>query len=54
MTKAQSKKTVIKSLIRERTKWARIVAKKRGWCAQVVVGQDGPVLVYDLRTGRRI
>jgi hypothetical protein len=53
MTLAQSKKAVLKSLIRERTKWAKAVVSKKGWCAEVVEGPRGPVFVYAMATRRR-
>jgi hypothetical protein len=46
MTKSQSKKVVLKSIIRERTKWAKAVAEKKGWCPQVLEGPNGPIFYY--------
>ena len=56
MTPAQSKKTVLKSLvkssIRERTNRARAVAKDWSMACRVIEGAQGPVFFYDFRQGR--
>ena len=56
MTLNQSKKTVLKSLvkssIRERTKRAKDLASAWKLACRVIEGSQGPVFFYDFRQGR--